>query len=459
MGSGIDKPTTEFQDKNLSLKGETEMLRLPPYSELKADGHFRYRRRVPAGLVAVIGKARLYRNLGTTMVDVLKNYSKAHEEVEALFEQAKRNTKIESEVFAKKDERAKVLHLVEKHYGKEASEMLAVGVVDENLEHALMGLADDLHGSIPRKTEAILYSGRVPDMVVSLSTVIDNYYEYKTTGKVATDKRLHNRLMRNKADLIASLGDVKISKLPIENITRKDANTYRDFLLKRVSPSSVARNKNTVNAAINWHTKENGLDTSSPFNGLIIKGSTHTKNDKLPLTQQDVSQLNSQMSATTAQPIYILLRDTGMRVGEVAGLLVGDVSLQDKTLHIKPNDIRTLKTLGSERVIPLSEASLVALQEYRQGKDDNDPIFPQYAKPNGNTNLSATLMKQFRKVITDPLKSAHSLRHSISDNLRNTGCESSLKDAILGHTTAGMGARYGSGYSPQVMRDALAKVW
>ena len=379
------------------------MFRLPPYTELKADGIYRYRRRVPVKAIKGLGKGFLYRNLGKTKEEVLANWSGAHQEVEGLFEQAKQGAKIEAQVFAKKDEREKVLHLVEKHYGKEASEMLSAGVVDENLEHALMGLADDLHGSIPRKTEALLYSGRVPDLIVSLSTVIDNYYEYKTTGKVAIDKRLHNRLMRNKADLITSIGDIKISKLPIENITRKDANTYRDFLLKRVSPSSVARNKNTVNAVINWHIKENGLDTSSPFNGLIIKGSTHTKNDKLPLTKQDVSQ----MSASTAEPIYILLRDTGMRVGEVAGLLVGDVSLQDKTLHIKPNDIRTLKTLGSERVIPLSKASLVALQEHRQGKDHNAPIFPKYAKPNGNTNLSATLMKQFRKVITDPLKSAH----------------------------------------------------
>jgi hypothetical protein len=180
MASEIDKPPTASQGKYLPTTGETEMLRLPPYSELKADGHFRYRRRVPAGLIAAIGKARLYRNLGTTMVDVLKNYSKAHEEVEALFEQAKSNTKIESEVFAKKDERDKVLHLVEKHYGKEASEMLSAGVVDENLEHALMGLADDLHGSIPRKTEAILYSGRVPDMVLSLSTEV--VAEFRTSS-------------------------------------------------------------------------------------------------------------------------------------------------------------------------------------------------------------------------------------------------------------------------------------
>jgi len=435
------------------------MFKLPPNTERKADGIYRYRRRVPVKAIKELGKGFLYRNLGRTKDEVLGNWSKAREEVEGLFEQAKSNTKVEAEVFAKKDEREKVLHLVENHYGKEASQLLAAGVVDENFEHALMGLADELHGSIPRKTEALLYSGKVPDKVVSLSTVIDDYFTYKTTGKVDTDKRLHNRLLRNKADLIASLGDVKVSKLPVENITRKDANAYRDFLLTRVSPSSVARNKNTINAVINWYIKENGLDTSSPFNGLIIKGATHTKNDKLPLTQDDVSLLNNKFSGSSVDVIYKVLRDTGMRVGEVAGLLVGDVSLQDKAIHIQPNAIRGLKSLSSERKVPLSDASLAAIQVLRQDKDDKEPIFGSYARPNGNTALSAILMKHLREVIKDPRKSAHSLRHKMKDELRNTGCDSSLADAILGHTTVGVGARYGSGYSAEVMRDALVKVW
>jgi len=148
-----------------------------------------------------------------------------------------------------------------------------------------------------------------------------------------------------------------------------------------------------------------------------------------------------------------------MRVGEVAGLLVGDVYLQDKTLHIQPNDIRTLKTLGSERALPLSEASLKALQEHRQGKDDNEPIFPKYARPNGNTALSATLMKQLRSVIKEPRKSIHSLRHSMKDALRNVGCDDALSKAILGHTSEGVSARYGSGYLPEVMRAQMKKIW
>ena len=445
--------------QSINLEDDLMLIKLPPYTERKADGIYRYRRRVPAKVVEAVGKGYLYRNLGKTKEAVLANWSGAHEEIEALLKSAKSNTKVEADVFAKKDEREKVLHLVEKHYGKEASQLLAIGVVDENFEHALMGLADELHGSIPRKTEAILYSGKVPDKIITMTALLDLYRENICVGDVAKDKKNTNQIERIKSDLIEALGEVKASKVPFQKITRADANTYRDLLLARVSPNSVMRYKNTLNASINWFIKENGLDVVSMFANLLVKGSGHTKNDRLPLTQQDVSLLNNKFAGSSVGAIYTLLRDTGMRVGEVAGLLVGDVRLQDRAIHIQPNDIRGLKSLSSERKVPLSDASLAAIQKLRQGKDDKEPIFPRYARPNGNTNLSATLMKQLRKVIKDPRKSAHSLRHKMKDELRNTGCDSSLADAILGHTTAGVGARYGSGYSAEVMRDALVKVW
>ena len=109
------------------------MFRLPHYTELKADGIYRYRRRVAPKLQEIVGKARLYRNLGKTKADVLNNYSRVHSEIEALLSQAqdtliqqKETSAKAKEDYAKKSERDKVLHLVQEHYGKEASEMLAI---------------------------------------------------------------------------------------------------------------------------------------------------------------------------------------------------------------------------------------------------------------------------------------------------------------------------------------------
>jgi integrase len=457
--NGKTLPDGPIDNSDKSNVGDSQILKLPPYTELKADGYYRYRRRVPVKAVGVVSKGYLYRNLGKTVEGVLKNYSRAHEEIEALLKQAKTDTMKEELVFAQKDEREKVLHLVQKHYGQEASEMLAAGAVDDNFELALMGLADELEGTIPANTRALLYSGKVPDKVITMTHLLDLYRESTTVGDVAKDKKTDNQIERIKADFAESLGAVKASKLPFQIITRKDANTYRDFLLALISPNSVMRYKNTLNASINWYIKENGLDHISAFTNLLVKGSGHTKNDRLPLSQDDVSLLNKKFAGQTTEAIFTILRDTGARVGEVAGLLVSDISLQNKTLHIKPNAIRTLKNLGSERVVPLSDSLLSVLQVQRVGKEDNQPIFDAYARAGGNTALSAILMKHLRVVVKEPRKSIHSLRHKMKDDLRNSGCDSSLADAVLGHTTAGVGSRYGSGYNAETMREALAKTW
>jgi hypothetical protein len=67
---------------------DTEIQNLPLYTERKADGIYRYRRRVPKNLVERIGKGYLYRNLGRTKKDVVGNWPDAHAEVEAILDGA-----------------------------------------------------------------------------------------------------------------------------------------------------------------------------------------------------------------------------------------------------------------------------------------------------------------------------------------------------------------------------------
>lgn len=445
------------------------MFKLPPYVEKKnTDGIYRYRRRVPAKLVEIVGKVRFYRNLGRGKDDIVSKWTTVHREYEALIVQAKDTLALQQEMsveakkeYEKKSDRDKVLFLVEQHYGKDSAELLSAGgVIDRNFEGALMGLADDLHGRISPVTEAILHSGKVPDAVITLASAIDGYYAYKTIkGDELKNKRLHNRLMANKRNLIKCWGAVRVEKTPIEQLTRKDANAYRDFLLQDTKPSSVSRNISTVSAVINWNAKENALDVSSPFNGIIIKNSAHTKNDRLPLTADEVRQVNGVMKDTSVFPLWVLMRDLGMRTAEASGLLVGDISLQNKILDIKANSFRSLKTNISERTVPISAEMIELLQPYRQGKDDNEPLFDRYGHDTGSANASSAMRKHFRKVITHERKVPYSARHTMEDALRNSGCDSNLIDAIIGHTTGTVSSRYGQGYNTDIMRDALEKVW
>ena len=69
------------------------------------------------------------------------------------------------------------------------------------------------------------------------------------------------------------------------------------------------------------------------------------------------------------------------------------------------------------------------------------------------------MMKRLRKVVKDKKKSIHSLRHSMKDSLRNSGCPEELGKAILGHSDGSVASRYGSGFTLDVLRQATEKAW
>ena len=100
---------------------------MPLYTERKADGIYRYRRRVPKPLVSRIGKGYLYRNLGKTKQEVVGKWPSAHAEIEEILTRAIEGESKAQELLRKKDHRATILHLVEEEYGTEAAQRLEVG--------------------------------------------------------------------------------------------------------------------------------------------------------------------------------------------------------------------------------------------------------------------------------------------------------------------------------------------
>ncbi len=439
---------------------DTEMQSLPLYTEKKADGIYRYRRRVPKDLVDRVGKGYLYRNLGRTKKEIKEKWLAAHSEIEKILNVAQKNVDKLAEISRQKDHRSLILHLVKEEYGEEAAQRLTAGAVDDDLEYALMDLADRLEGRYPKKTLALLHGGVLPETAMSFADVLDHYVEFKTTGYEATDHRLRVRVAKCKKDLEAAIGSFKVYKQPVQSITRQDANAYRDSLLTTMAPNTVARYKNTLNAALNWHIKETGRDWISPFSGLLIKGAGSSRRDRFPLSDEHVAQLHEVFCGDTlSYSLFTILRDTGARVAEIAGLRVRDVNTEEGYINITPTKWRRLKNTPSERLVPLSPKAIDLLKPIIMKKDPDAPVFERYARPRGMDNVSAMLMKRFRKVIIDRKLTMHSLRHRMKDKLRNTGCPEAISMAILGHGSNTVSANYGSGYAIEIMREHMRKVW
>ena len=423
-------------------------LKLPRYMFRRANGSFRYKRNVPKDLRTVIPKATVYRQLGNTYQDALRTLPKVHAEIEALFDLETRTTD---------EQRAR--ELVKERLGAWHQSMFIQGAVDVEwpVYDDFQELAEDVEHSVPKGVTRQLRAAAMIPAPMTLSRVLEEYYTYKAED---TDNGLRTRLDRIRKDLILSLGKNRFEWTELKDLTRADANTYRDLLLARMSPNSVQRNLGVVKAAVNHALLEHDLEVRNVFQAIKIKGAGSSNTDRLPITDEQLVQITPAFaSSEIARTLLLLLTDTGTRLAEIIGLEAKDVDLDKAILHIRSNDRRGLKTKTSTRSIPLSPRATECLRQHQVGLSDKDPIFPAYAKPRGNDSASAMLMKRLHAVITDKKITMHSLRHRMKDKLRNSGCPENLSMEMLGHAQGSVAANYGSGYAIDVMRKALVKVW
>ena len=159
--------------------------------------------------------------------------------------------------------------------------------------------------------------------------------------------------------------------------------------------------------------------------------------------------------------LIALLSDTGMRLGEAVGLLKSDIYLTNDIpyVNIRHHPWRSLKTIGSERKIPLvGGASLWAAKRIIVN-NESQFAFPRYTNHsfcNAN-HASAALNKWIKEQLTDPYV-IHGFRHSMRDRLRAVECPSDIVDRIGGWLTAGVGQTYGKGYPLGVLNRWMSKI-
>ena len=426
------------------------MPKLPAYVFRRANGSYRYKRNVPKKLLGLIGKATLYRQLGESYAEAMRNLPQVHNEIDKLFR---------NEAHVPSSERA--LAIIRGALGSDVAEQVLAGQVVEysQEDYALNELAREIAGKLSEDIVTQIYTGRLKQPALTLQKALGEYQAYKTED-AGESRELELRVARALKDLGAAIGTQRVAQTPLNEITRADANALRDYLLERMKPSSVHRYITVVRAAVNYVVTEHSLNIPNVFNGLRIKGASASIDDRLPMSDQDLAMARPNFDDdAVANALFVTLTDTGARLSEITGLEVGDINLQQRSITIRPNGVRALKTKGSQRILPLSQSALELLQEHRRGKGDTQPMFPDYARPRGRDAASAMMMKRLRRSITDKKLTMHSLRHRMKDKLRNTGCPEAISLAILGHSTNTVAANYGSGYALEVMREHMERVW
>lgn len=272
----------------------------------------------------------------------------------------------------------------------------------------------------------------------------------------------------------------------LSSIRRQDVNDFVKWLLagehnkngKSITTTTVARYLNAIIAAVSRAIKENELSINNQFSSVEIPNAGKDAQERLPFNLHQLKSLHRAVDAWVTskkgwdQPrcIVTILAETGCRLAEVTGLASTDVYLDAETPYIdlKEHPWRSLKNdKASIRMVPLTPRAIEAIKAAQVLSNGSKFLFPRYtvADKCKINSVSATLNKwiRTRDGLVGSEVTCHSLRHSMKDLLRAVECADSIQDQILGHTTKGVGARYGQGYPldllAQWVNKAVKPVW
>ncbi len=244
--------------------------------------------------------------------------------------------------------------------------------------------------------------------------------------------------------------------------TSIDAGKLRDYLMgKGLASSSIKRIFSSIKAIYNLAAAEYGLGTDNPFSNVYFPEANDIKK-RQPVSTGDLIKIKRICHEIDDEIRWLiaLISDTGMRLSEAAGLYWEDINLDGDIpyLIVRPNSHRRLKTINSERIIPLTGMSLWAIN---RAKITNGKlfVFPKYMKGDScNANSASAAANKWVKSQVQSDVTIHSFRHSMRDRLRAIQCPAEVIDQIGGWSTGTVGSQYGNGYPIDVLHEWMIRM-
>ncbi|MCY1740393.1 DUF6538 domain-containing protein [Ensifer sp. SL37] len=276
----------------------------------------------------------------------------------------------------------------------------------------------------------------------------------KVKGKTPLDtKRFWRRYEQYVEDFIADMGDRDVLKL-----TRSDVKEYRRKLKQRVIDNEYK--SDNANKKLGWLRNilqvvfdEMYEGKENPFDNIKITGFDDDA-VRPPFTLGEILTIRTALEKSgmraEAKAIIRIGECTGANARELALMQACDIHLDAPVpyISIRPNGLRHKVKGGGKRHrdVPLVGDAFDAMRQFPQG-------FTVYHTEDGPDQINSAMSDFFKKTI--PGKGFGSYRHTVQDWLRNSGCNDTMKDSIVGHKTKGHSMYYGAGYELENKKEAI----
>ncbi|MBD5496445.1 MAG: site-specific integrase [Lachnospiraceae bacterium] len=266
----------------------------------------------------------------------------------------------------------------------------------------------------------------------------------------------------------------ELAKKKLKDITIDDMQFFVNDISSKYSESILKKIIEIMNPAIKRAVIENKMKfnpldfVAMPKRNVIIGMDVTDDNKEQLYTEQEIEKITKSCMCfygTSTRntnryryaPAYVLLLNTGMRVGELAALTWNDIDLEKKTIKItktvstiknrgrfdsdsiKVNIVTTTKTQNSNRVIPMNETACLVLKELKRRQLEMG-IKTNYviSTKEGELMLVRVIEQTFSRICEEngiQYRGIHALRHTFGSILVRKGVDIKIISEILGHST------------------------
>ncbi len=210
-----------------------------------------------------------------------------------------------------------------------------------------------------------------------------------------------------------------------EKKLKNKKEAIESFLLYKVDKGNSPQTVNLALNSVKFFYKEVLKDDEK----IDLKFAKRNKKLPVVLTREEIGQILNNIKNQKHYLAVSLAYAGGLRISEIQNLKVGDINLEELTIHIK-------NAKGKKDRITIFPLKLKAdFQNLIAGKDGNDFVF---SSSRGSKLTTRSFQSVFKKALvkTGIAKNAtfHSLRHSFATHLLENGTDVRYVQELLGHS-------------------------
>ncbi|UQZ89784.1 hypothetical protein C4J81_11420 [Deltaproteobacteria bacterium Smac51] len=235
--------------------------------------------------------------------------------------------------------------------------------------------------------------------------------------------------------------------LSFTEVTKADVRAFLFELKGGRGNVSISRTLSSLRSFYRWMIREGDLDfnpAASVASPKLPKRQSLFMTERETVSLLDEEEGRDDVAARRDQAIFELIYSSGLRVGELVGLDLGDLDLKGLKLMVR------LGKGGKDRLAPFGEPAAEALKGWLEVRRHwFDPAVSGEALflgrrggRLGDREVRRVMDRRLNASGLDERYSPHSLRHSFATHLLSAGADLKAIQEMLGHSSLATTQRY-----------------